>query len=238
MKLIYDEAGAILNSSNNAREGLRVCLLGATGMVGSEVLTQCLNDDRVASILVIGRRSVGVQHDKITEIELENFLDFSSVEDKLADINVCIYCLGVYQAQVSKQQFWEITVDYLNALIKTLVKINYEVRFCLFSAQGASPSGKSPIRFAKAKGRAENILMASRLSEKYIFRPGFIMPGPERKSPSLGERLFRPIYRLFPVFGIDAPDLATVMLKVGINGDQKTIFENRDLRRYDKVESD
>ena len=201
-------------------------------MVGSEVLSQCLDDDRIASILVIGRRSVGIQHDKIVEIEHGNFLDFSAIKPVLPDIDICIYCLGVYQAQVSKQQFWEITVDYLQALIGTLEGINRDVRFCLFSAQGASTSEKSPIRFARAKGRAENLLLASKLSQKFIFRPGFIMPGPNRKSPSLVERLFRPVYRLFPVLGIDAPDLAAVMLSVGINGADKTVFENRDLRVY------
>lgn len=201
-------------------------------MVGSEVLNQCLADHRIASILVIGRRSVGFQHDKITEIEHGNFLDFSAIEPVLPDIDVCIYCLGVYQAQVSKQRFWEITVDYLQALIAALEETDCDVRFCLFSAQGASTSEKSPIRFAKAKGRAENLLLASKLSRKYIFRPGFIMPGPNRKSPSWAERLFRPIYRLFPVLGIDAPDLAAVMLSVGINGADKTVFENRDLRVY------
>jgi len=207
--------------TGNTRSELRVCLLGATGMVGSEVLNQCLDDDRIASILVIGRRSTGVQHDKVAEIEHGNFLDFSTLKSRLSDIDVCIYCLGVYQAQVSKQRFWEITVDYLQALI---------------SAQGASTSEQSPIRFAKAKGRAENLLLASKLSQKFIFRPGFIMPGPNKKSPSLAERLFRPVYRLLPGLGIDAPDLATVMMCVGINGAEKTVFENRDLRVYARAE--
>jgi uncharacterized protein YbjT (DUF2867 family) len=222
--------------TGNTRSELRVCLLGATGMVGSEVLNQCLDDDRIALILVIGRRSTGAQHDKVAEIEHGNFLDFSALKSRLSDIDVCIYCLGVYQAQVSKQRFWEITVDYLQALISALEGVNCDVRFCLFSAQGASTSEQSPIRFAKAKGRAENLLLASKLSQKFIFRPGFIMPGPNKKSPSLAERLFRPAYRLLPGLGIDAPDLATVMMCVGINGAEKTVFENRDLRAYARAE--
>lgn len=214
------------------RSELRVCLLGATGMVGSEVLSQCLDDERIASILLIGRRSAGIQSNKITEIEQDDFLDFSTLETVLSDVDVCVYCLGVYQAQVSKQQFWEITVDYLQALIRALEAANCDVRFCLFSAQGASTSERNVIRFARAKGRAENLLLASKLSRNFIFRPGFIMPGPNKKSPSLAERLFRPLYRLLPVLGIDAPDLATVMLNVGINGADKTVFENRDLRAF------
>lgn len=201
-------------------------------MVGSEVLSQCLDDDRIASVLVVSRRTTGIQHDKITEIEHSNFLDFSALRADLSNVDLCIYCLGVYQAQVPKQQFWEITVDYLQALVRVLEEVNCNIRFCLFSAQGASTSERSPIRFARAKGRAENLLLASRLTGKFIFRPGFIMPGPNKKIPSMAERLFRPLYRLLPVLGIDAPDLAAVMLNVGINGAEKTVFENRDLRAH------
>ena len=58
-------------------------------------------------------------------------------------------------------------MDYLEAAVRAFERANKDVRFCLFSAQGASTSEKSPIRFARAKGRAENILFASSLSERY-----------------------------------------------------------------------
>ena len=161
-----------------------------------------------------------------------NFLDFSDLESELADIDVVYYCLGVYQAQASKAQFWEITVDYLDALVRSFERTNKNVRFCLFSAQGASSSGKSPFRFARAKGHAENVLLASELAEKYVFRPGFIKPGPQSKNVTLSATLFDPIYRLFPRIGIDAPDLAGVMIDVGINQYNKSVLENRDMRNY------
>jgi uncharacterized protein YbjT (DUF2867 family) len=58
-----------------------------------------------------------------------------------------------------------------------LEKVNKELTFCLFSAQGADQTEKSPFRFAKAKGRAEKILLESGVRQKYIFRPGYIKPG-------------------------------------------------------------
>jgi hypothetical protein len=125
-------------------------------------------------------------------------------------------------------------VDYLKALIGAFESTNKNVRFCLFSAQGASTSERSPLRFAKVKGRAENVLSASELSEKYIFRPGFIRPGPRGKYATLSARCFEPIYRLFPRIGIDAPELARVMIDVGMNRIESTILENRDLRDYGK----
>ena len=212
---------------------MKVLILGATGMVGSEVLAQCLANDEIQNVLSIGRRKSGVCHTKLKEIEHDNFLDFSSLETKLAGFDVVFYCLGVYQAKVSKKQFWEVTVDYLEAFILVLERTNKNIRFCLFSAQGASTSEKSPIRFAKAKGRAENILLASGLAEKYLFRPGFIMPGPRSKNATMSAKLFEPFYRLFPMIGIDAPELARVMVDVGMKQHKSTIFENREMRAFE-----
>ena len=209
-----------------------VLILGATGMVGGEVLAQCLGDDRIHSVLTVGRRRCGFDHPKLREIEHSDFLDYSALEDELASVDGCFYCLGVYQAHVSKAQFWHVTVDYLEALVRTLERVNKDVRFCLFSAQGASTSERSPLRFAKAKGRAENILFASGISERYAFRPGYILPGPQNQNTTLSAKLIAPLYRLFPVLGIDAPDLARAMIDVGINRNKRTIFENRDLRKF------
>jgi hypothetical protein len=74
--------------------------------------------------------------------------------------------------------------------------------------------------------------LASELAEKYIFRPGFIMPGPQSKNATLSAKLFEPVYRLFPMIGIDAPELARVMIDVGLNTHELTFFENRNLRAF------
>ena len=211
---------------------MKILILGATGMVGGEVLAQCLAHDKIQSVLTVGRRKSGIEHPKLTEIEHGDFLDFSTLEADLKPVDVCFYCLGVYQSHVSKVQFWEITVDYLAALLRTFERTNKTVRFCLFSAMGASTSERIPIRFAKAKGRAENILLASELAENYIFRPGFILPGRQSTTVPLSSKLFGPVYRLVPRIGIDAPELARVMIDVGMNRHEKTILENRDLRAF------
>ena len=214
------------NSTSN------VLILGATGMVGSEVLAQCLANDDIKSVLTVGRRSSGTNHSKLQEVLHDDFLDYSALEAKLTDIDIVLYCLGVYQAHVSKEQFWEITVRYLEELIRIFEWKNRNVRFCLFSAQGASNSERSLMRFANAKGRAENILLAADLAHTFIFRPGFIMPGPLSRSTTMSSKLFEPIYRLFPRIGIDAPDIANVMIDVGLNLHTKQVFENRDMRTY------
>ena len=211
---------------------VKVLLFGATGMVGSEVLNICLRSPAIEHVTTISRRKPGFNHAKLVEIEHHNFLEFSSIEDRLSDITTCLYCLGVYQTQVSKEKFWEITADYLDALIKIVEKINRKIRFCLFSAQGASSSEGSFMRFANAKGRAENLRLDSQLLEKYVFRPGYIRPGPKKLNTTWSAKAFEPIYRLFPAIGVDAEVLAKAIVEVGIKGYEKTILENQDLRLF------
>ena len=214
---------------------MKAMIFGATGMVGSEVLHLCLENDQFESVVTVGRRTTGVAHEKIRDIEHENFLDFSSLSEELADVDICFYCLGVYQSKVDKKKFWEITVDYLNALLDMMEKIDKEITFCLFSAQGADPSEKTPIRFAKTKGRAEKRLIESPLKTKYVFRPGYIAPGERNPVEMWSVALFKPIYKLLPFIGIDVPDLARVMIHVALMGSEKTILENRDMRTIAKI---
>ena len=134
---------------------MKAIIFGATGMVGGEVLHLCLKNNQIESVITVGRRTTGISHNKLREIEHKNFLDFSSLAVEWADVDICFYCLGVYQTQVNKEQFWEITVDYQVALVDAIEKVDKEVTFCLLSAQGADPTENSAIRFAKAKGRDE-----------------------------------------------------------------------------------
>lgn len=207
-----------------------VLIFGATGMVGTEVLHQCLSSSQIDRLVAIGRHATGVIHPKLVEIEHQNFLDFSSLGTELLQADICFYCLGVYQNQVEADKFWEITVDYLAALISSLERVNREIIFCLFSSRGADPSEKSLFRFAKAKGRAERILSDSSILQKYAFRPGLIKPGRKKAQTGWSGGIAQLIYKLIPWIGIDATDLAKVMLKVGLNGNSKSLLSNREMR--------
>jgi hypothetical protein len=88
------------------------------------------------------------------------------------------------------------------------------------------------MRFAKAKGRAENLLRGSKLAEKFILRPGYINPGPNHLNRTISAKVFEPIYRLFPAIGVDARVLAQAFVDVGMQGHEKMILENRDLRVF------
>ncbi len=47
---------------------MKVVLFGATGMIGSGVLLECLNDPRVESVLAVGRTNLRRAHPKLREL--------------------------------------------------------------------------------------------------------------------------------------------------------------------------
>lgn len=214
---------------------MKAIIFGGTGMVGSEVLQLCLNTPEITQVVTVSRRRTGLSHPSLRGLEHQDFLDFSKIENDLVDADICYYCLGVYQEQVSKEMFWQITVDYFEALLVSLEKVNPDIRLCLFSAQGANPSEKSLMMFANAKGRAEAKLSASSLKGKYIFRPGFIAAGKVETKQALSIRLFKPIYKLLPFLGINAPDLAKVMVNTGLASGTDKVFENGEMRKLSKL---
>ncbi|WP_419904760.1 NAD-dependent epimerase/dehydratase family protein [Kiloniella sp.] len=214
---------------------MKVIVFGGTGMVGSEVLQLCLGAPEISQVVTIGRHLTGLTHPKLTEVGHQDFTNFTVVEKVLADADICYYCVGVYQGQVSKELFWQVTVGYLEALLASLEKVNPNIRFCLFSGRSASPSERLPGMYPRAKGRAEVKLNASSLKGKYIFRPGIIAPGKVASKKTISTRLFEPIYKMLPFLGIDAPDLAKVMVWTGLAGGADKVLENGKMRKLSRL---
>jgi len=205
-----------------APAGKSVLITGATGMVGRWALEDLLARPDVARVLSITRRPGAVDHGKVREIVHGDFLDFTALEGELAGIDVCFYCLGVYQGRVSKEAFFEITCDVQKALTDVLSRTSPDATFVLFGASGADPEEKSPILFARAKGRAERLLSETPFPRQYVFRPGYIHPTGDRRPEGLSYRLFFPIagplMKIFPFIGITDAALARAMVHVGMEG--------------------
>lgn len=210
---------------------MKLLLFGATGMVGTEVLHLALADPRISRVTSIGRRKTGVAHKKLTEIVVPDQLDLRPAAEALREAELIVYCLGVYQNQVSKDEFWKITCDYLAHLLGELERLHADPVFSLMGAQGADPTERSPFRFAKAKGRAERMLMESKLTRRYIFRPGYIQPGRGASRSTIPEWISRPVFKLFPSLGIEAVNLAKVMIETGMTKPAQVLYSNGDMRR-------
>lgn len=204
-------------------------------MVGSLLLTDCLNSEKISEVTSLVRKPTGLKHQKLTEIVMQDFEDYSEHFDLFKEIDTAFFCLGVYTGQVSDEMFRKITVDYAVKFAAALERESPGATICLLSGAGADRTEKSKTAFARYKGMAENQI--SNLNLKfYSFRPAYIYPVKPRTEPNLGYKIIKVFYPLLKIFGkklsIKSTELAKAMFNVGLNGAEKQILENQDILSY------
>src|SRR6266566_1594869 len=215
----------------------RLVIVGATGMVGGYALRYALDHAGVGRVTAIGRRKLSLSHPKLTQVQHPDFADCSALAETLSGQDAAIFCLGTYTGAVSDAELRKTTVDYTVEFARVLHGSSPGAAFSFLSGNGADPTGRSQIAFARYKGEAENALLAAGFPRVYIFRPAYIYPVEPRREPNFSYRLLRAIYpafrMLFPNQVIRADDLARTMVDVAVRetGEGRTLFlENRDIR--------
>ena len=215
----------------------RLVIVGATGMVGGYALRCALDHRGVGRVTAIGRRKLSLSHPKLTQVQHPDFADCSALAETLSGQDAAIFCLGTYTGAVSDAELRKTTVDYTVEFARVLHGSSPGATFSFLSGNGADPTGRSRIAFARYKGEGENSLLAARFLRVYIFRPSYIYPVEPRKEPNFSYRLLRAIYPvfrvLFPNQVIPADDLARAMVDVAVRETHETgglVFENRDIR--------
>jgi uncharacterized protein YbjT (DUF2867 family) len=216
--------------------GIRLVIVGASGMVGGYALHYALENPAVGSLTSIGRRKLGISDSKLREVVHSDFADSTALTDALSGQDAAVFCLGAYTGAVSDEGLRKITVDYAVEFARVLHISSPDAAFSFLSGAGADQTGRSRVPFARYKGQAEKALLAMGFPHVYLFRPAYIYPVEPRQEPNFSYRLLRgiyPVFRLlFPNQVIRADDLARVMVDVAIRGTDETrgpVFENRDI---------
>jgi uncharacterized protein YbjT (DUF2867 family) len=214
----------------------RLVIVGASGMVGGCALRYALQNSNVERVTSIGRRNVGIAHPKLTEVLHPDFADCSALAETLSGQDAALFCLGTYTGAVSDAELRKITLDYTIEFARVLHASSPDAVFTFLSGNGADPTGRSRMAFARYKGAAEKALLAAGFPRVYIFRPAYIYPVEPRKEPTFGYRLLRvvyPVFRaLFPNLVVRSDDLGRAMVDVSVRdtGERESrVFENREI---------
>jgi uncharacterized protein YbjT (DUF2867 family) len=215
----------------------RIVIVGATGMVGGYALRYALEGSAVESVTSIGRKKIGISHPKLSEVQHRDFSDCSALAGTLLGQDAVVFCLGTYTGSVSDAELRTITAGYTTEFARVLHRSSPGATFSFLSGNGADPTGRSRMPFARYKGEAENALLAAGFPHVYIFRPAYIYPVQPRKEPNFSYRFLRGVYPLFrlllPNQVIRADDLALAMVAAAVRGTGLRggpVFENRDIR--------
>jgi uncharacterized protein YbjT (DUF2867 family) len=215
----------------------RIVIVGATGMVGGYALRYALENSAVGSVTSIGRKKIGISHPKLSEVQHRDFSDCSALAGTLLGQDAVVFCLGTYTGSVSDAELRTITAGYTIEFARVLHRSSPGAAFSFLSGNGADPTGRSRMPFARYKGEAENALLAAGFPHVYLFRPAYIYPVQPRKEPNFSYRFLRGVYPLFrllfPNQVIRADDLALAMVVAAVSGTGLRggpVFENREIR--------
>lgn len=218
---------------NKPSEKIRVIVTGASGMVGEGVFHECLRNDAVENILVVGRKSCGVSHPKLTEIIHQDFFHLSAIEDDLKGYNACFFCLGVSSVGISKEEYEHLTYDLTMNFARTLVEENPEMTFCYVSGKSTDSTEKGRLHWARVKGKTENDLMKLPFKKVFAFRIGFVKPDKDAKNILTA---YKYLGWLYPIVRAVSNNYASTLSEVGramINGvtkdGEKNILEVEDI---------
>ena len=217
--------------------GQKIVIVGARGMVGGYALRYALDQPAIERVTAIGRKRLGMSHPKLTEVLHQDFADCSALKVALSGQDAAVFCLGAYTGAVPEEELRKITVDYTIEFARVLHGSSPDAAFSFLSGNGADPTGRSQLPFARYKGEAEKALLAAGFPRVCIFRPAYIYPVEPRKEPNFSYRLLRgvyPVFRLlFPNLVIPGDDLARAMVDAAVRGREERgdlVLENRDIR--------
>jgi uncharacterized protein YbjT (DUF2867 family) len=217
-------------------EELKVIVFGASGMVGAGILTECVEDPRVESILVLGRTPCGVVHPKLRELIRSNFFDYSDTKADLKGHDACFFCLGVSSVGMTETAYHRLTYDLTIAAATALAELNPGMTFCYVSGEGTDSTERGRSMWARVKGMTENHLLRMSL-DAYMFRPGFIQPRKGVRSKTSWYQAFYtvlgPFYpllrRLAPKHVTTTENVGRAMIQVAASGYAKRVLENPDI---------
>jgi len=149
---------------------MKLLLIGATGLVGHQVLTQALEDPRVETVTAPSRRPLGTSHRKLVA-PIVRFDDLPADADWWkADAAICTLGTTIGKAG-SREAFREVDHDYPLAVAR-LARAHGTPRFAVVSAKGANRN--SPVFYSRVKGETEADLTALAFPSLTIARPGSI----------------------------------------------------------------
>jgi uncharacterized protein YbjT (DUF2867 family) len=196
---------------------MKVVIFGATGMVGKGALLECLDDERVESVLVVVRHPIDVSHPKLREIIHKDFVDFSGIQSQFADLDACFFCLGVSSVGMSESEYHHLTYELTLAAATAIAAVtSRRLTFCYVSGEGTDSTEHGRAAWARTKGKTENALLRLPFKAAYMFRPAYIQPLKGIRSKTRWyQALYSAVGAFYPLLRLLLPRYVTTTVNVG-----------------------
>jgi uncharacterized protein YbjT (DUF2867 family) len=191
-------------------------LLGATGLVGGELLTLLLADADYRQVTVLVRRNLPRTHPKLAQ-RVVDFGDLAGTADafKVDDV---FCCLGTTIKKAGSQEAFR-EVDYMYPVESAKLAARQGAgQYLLITALGAN--ARSSVFYNRVKGEVEEAIGKLPLKSLHIFRPSLLLG--DRQESRTGEKIATAVMKplafllagpLKKYRGIQARTVAQAMLR-------------------------
>ena len=153
--------------------GKKALIVGATGLVGKSLLNLLLTKDYYDEVVVISRRPISVENEKLHNVLIP---DFENLSDHKSEMNVHdVYCtLGTTRKKAgSKEIFLKVDLEYpIELALHTMQQSNFQ-QFLVVTSLGANAS--SPLFYNRTKGKLEVALEKLNMKALKIFQPSLLL---------------------------------------------------------------
>lgn len=157
----------------------KAILIGANGLIGQELLKQLIAHSQYQEIIVLVRKLLPLQHEKIKQI----IVDFDVI-DQYTDLiygDVIFSCLGSTKKKTPNlKDYQKIDHDYPLNIAKIAFKNGIE-QFHLVSAIGADSTSSN--FYLQMKGKTEVDLKRIGFKSTYIYQPSLLDGERKEKRP-------------------------------------------------------
>ena len=209
-------------------------LVGATGLIGSYLLEELLNDSYFDTVRILIRRPIDVTHPKL-EKKLVDFNDNDSLLVALSNSDVLCCAIGTTMKKIKGDKEAYRKIDYeIPVKLARFCKMTGCEKFILVSSAGAN--SKSSNFYQRLKGETDQAISEIGLKTVHIMRPSLLLG--ERNEFRLGENIGKVIMTGLSFFiparykAIQATDVAKVMLGLAKETNEGVFMhENIEIRK-------
>lgn len=212
----------------------KALVVGATGLVGNQLLDLLLADKNYEEVKVLVRKPLGRKNPRLVEI----IYDFDKPTKEVVTADDIFCCLGTTMKKAgSKEAFFTVDYEYPMQIARLSLK-NGAKQFLIVTAMGADP--ESTFFYNRVKGEVEEDLRSLGFETVHFLRPSLLLGN--RKDKRLGETIGEAVMRFFdPVLigplkkyrSIESSKVAKAMLVLAQKA-EKGIFvhESTELQSY------
>lgn len=208
-------------------------ILGATGLTGTALLKDLLEDPDFNKIILFSRSAHSIKHPKIKE----HLIDLFELEKykELFQANVVFCCIGTTKSKTPDNDTYR-KIDFgIPAAAAKLSEENNIETFIVISAMGANAN--SAIFYNKVKGEMEEAVQHRNIKNTYILRPSLITGNREEDRAGEGMaakvmKVLKPVMKgpLEKYQSITAETIARAMHKISKNQYSKRIIPSNEIK--------